>query len=82
MLPFSCGQVPSTAHDNVHGQAGNGAEARKGRSFLMEIDALDPSTSLRAVSLSNRCDVIVQEWRQFTGRKAERTQGGEATNAR
>ena len=56
------------------------------RCYMMEIDALYPSTSLpsglslrlslrvedTAVSLSNRCDVIVQRWEQFTGGKTER----------
>ncbi|MFO8008161.1 MAG: DNA methyltransferase [Candidatus Brocadiia bacterium] len=41
------------------------------RAFLMAVDTLYPSTSLRAVSPSNRCDVMVERWQQFTGRKAE-----------
>ena len=44
------------------------------RAYLMEVDALYPSTSLRTVSPSNRCDVIVQRWEEFTGRKAERVE--------
>ncbi len=42
------------------------------RRYMMEMHALYPSTLLRAVSLSNRCDVIVKRWEQFTGRKIER----------
>ncbi len=45
--------------------------------FVMEIDMLYPSTLLRAVSPSNRCDVIVQRWEQFTGKKAERHAAGQ-----
>ena len=40
------------------------AEQTKGRAFLMEIDGL-------------YCDVIVQRWEEFTGRKAERVQAEE-----
>ena len=42
------------------------------RTFLMEMDAPYPSALLRAVSLSNRCDVIVERWENLTGRKAGR----------
>jgi len=41
----------------------------------MEIDALHPSTSLRAASPPNRCDVIGQRRKQFTGQNAGGHQG-------
>ena len=46
---------------------------------MMEIDALYPSTLLRAVSLSSRCDVIVKRREQFAGQKADRMEAPEVT---